>query len=82
MTAPLENADYFVRYMTMPTGIYAFVTPNDDGTYSVYLDPRRDPEHQRQDLYHEVLHIMRGDLYDSRTATEIEHEMQKVPKGN
>ena len=75
----IENADYFIRYMELPPGIYAFVTPNDDGTYSIYLDPRRDSVHQRSDCAHEIQHIKRGDLYDTtRTATDIEHEMQKV----
>lgn len=79
MTIPIENADYFIRYMELPTGIFAFVTPNDDGTYSIYIDPRRDRERQRSDVFHELLHIVRGDLYDTtRTATEIEHEMQTM----
>lgn len=79
MTMPIENADYFIRYMQMPYKIYAFVMPNDDGTYSVYLDPRRDEEHQRSDLAHELLHIVRGDLYDTtKTAKEIEDEMQAM----
>ena len=78
----IEDADYFIRYLELPPGIYAFVTPNDDGTYSIYLDPRRDPEHQRSDCAHEVMHIIRGDLYDTaKTATEIENEMQKMQTG-
>ena len=75
----LENADYFIRYMNMPSRIHAFVMLNEDGTYSVYLDPRRDPVCQKRDFEHEFLHIFRGDLHEtSRTATEIEDEMQKM----
>lgn len=75
----IEGADYFIRYHIMPVGIYAFVMVNDDGTYSIYLDPRRDYRHQRADCAHEIEHIIRGDLYDTtKTATEIEHEMQAM----
>ena len=72
----IEGADYFVRYLQLPVGIYAFVMLNDDGTYSIYLDPRRDCVHQREDFDHEIKHIIRGDLHnDTMTVVEIEDEM-------
>lgn len=61
---PIENADYFIRYMKLPPKIWAFVTPNDDGTYSVYLDPRRSREQQIEDYTHELNHILNDDLYN------------------
>jgi len=75
----IEGADYFIRYKLMPSGIYAFVMVNEDGTYSIYLDPRRSYLLQKSDCAHEIAHILRGDLYDtSKTVTEIEHEMQTM----
>lgn len=72
----IEGADYFVRYLQLPSGIYAFVMLNEDGTYSIYLDPRRDCAHQREDFDHEIEHIIRGDLHDdTKTVEEIEDEM-------
>ena len=63
MCLPIENADYFIRYMELPPKIWAFVTPNDDGTFSVYLDPRRTGEQQLDDYIHELEHIIRDDFY-------------------
>ena len=60
----IENVDYFIYWMKMPPGIYAFVTPNNDTTYSVYLDPRRSFDQLMQDLDHELRHIIRDDFYN------------------
>ncbi|MBO7205751.1 MAG: hypothetical protein J6V08_04970 [Candidatus Methanomethylophilaceae archaeon] len=59
----------------MPPKIYAFATPNDDGSYSIYLDPRRDRIHQFKDLQHELKHIARGDFWSDRSVEELEDEM-------
>lgn len=60
----IEGADYFIRYMELPRGIFAFVTPNDDGTFSVYLDPRRSHDQLIADIEHELRHILRDDFYN------------------
>ena len=60
----IEGADYFIRYMELPRGIFAFVTPNDDCTFSVYLDPRRSHDQQVEDIEHELRHILRDDFYN------------------
>lgn len=64
MTYPIENADYFIRYMVMPPGIYAFITLNPDGTYSMYLDPSRSYDQLLDDWEHELWHIIRDDMYN------------------
>lgn len=60
----IEGVDYFVRYMNLPPKIWAFVTPNNDGTFSVFLDPRRSYSQQKCDLDHEIRHIFRDDFYN------------------
>lgn len=72
MSFPIEEADYFIVLMTMPPKIYAFVRSNGDGTFTVYLDPRRDFDHRLDDWEHELWHIIRDDLYSDRSVTEIE----------
>ena len=73
MTYPIEGADYFIFLRELPPRIYAFVMLNSDGTYSVFLDPRRDFEHQLDDWEHELWHIIRDDMYDStKQIWEIE----------
>ena len=64
MCMPIENCDYFVRYTKLPPKIWAFVTPNDDGTFSIYLDPRRSREQQIEDYLHELKHILDDDFYN------------------
>lgn len=69
---PIEGADYFIYYMTFPKGIYAFITPNDDGTYSMYLDPRYDFWHQIDCWEHEIWHLLRDDLYSDKPILLVE----------
>lgn len=69
----LENCDYFIRYKQLPPGIFAFVTPNDDGTFSIFLDPRRSRDQQLADYEHEVHHIEADDLYNSKPIREVEN---------
>lgn len=64
LSLPIEGADYFVYLMELPPKIYAYVRANSDGTYSMYLDPRRSREQQIEDYIHELMHIVRGDLYN------------------
>ena len=72
MSKLIEGVDFFVRYMNLPQKVWAFVSPNDDGTFSIYLDPRRSIEQQKQDYIHEVMHIYRNDFYNGRPIHEIE----------
>ena len=68
----IEGTDYFIRYRIMLPGIHAFVMPNNDGTFSVYLDPRRDFYHRQKDLQHELDHILNNDFYSELPIQEIE----------
>lgn len=72
MERPVEGIDFFVRYMELPPKIWAFVHPNDDGTFSVFLDPRRSYSQQKCDLEHEIRHIFRDDFYNGRPIYDIE----------
>lgn len=68
----IENIDYFLYWMKMPQGIYAFVATNPDGTYSIFLDYRRSFDQLREDLDHELLHIGRGDFYNGLPIWVVE----------
>ena len=68
----IEGTDYFIYYWKMPPKIYAFITPNDDGTFSIYLDPRRDYFHRLKDLEHELNHIRNDDLYNGLPISAVE----------
>lgn len=72
MRLPIENVDFFVYFMEMPKGVYAFVMPNDDGTFSMFLDPRRTRDQQKEDYIHELIHIMRDDFYNGLPIQVVE----------
>ena len=68
----IENADYYIYFIIMPPKIYSFVRPNSDGTFSVYLDPRRSYLQRKRDLDHELKHICNGDFYNGLPIQQIE----------
>ncbi len=72
MTLPIEGVDYFIYYMKMPPKILACVCENEDGTYTMFLDPRRDFLSQIDDYEHELWHIIRDDMHSSKPIYVIE----------
>lgn len=68
----IENADYYIYLIIMPPKIYSFVRPNSDGTFSIYLDPRRSYLQRKSDLDHELNHIRNGDFYNGLPIQSIE----------
>lgn len=70
----IEGADYFVRYVPFPPGVDGAVTPNDDGTFSIYLSSNVDEAHQKEALDHEIRHIELDHLYSDNPIEIIEAE--------
>ncbi len=70
----LEGADYFVRVIPFPvTSIGGMVTPNDDGTFSIYINSRCTDERKRKAFRHELDHIENNDFYNGKPIEEIEN---------
>jgi len=67
-----EGIDYFIYYREMPPKIYAFIMVNNDSTYSIFLDPRRDYQHRLEDLKHELDHIRNNDFYNGSPIQAVE----------
>lgn len=59
-----------LQYIYMPPGMHGATTKNDDGSYTVFLDPRDSCEMQKRGYLHELEHIDRGDL-DNRQEKNI-----------
>lgn len=79
----LENADYFVRLVPFPPGaIDGCVTPNDDGTFSVYLDSNVSHEQQLKALDHELNHIKLDHFYEEKPPEQMEREADTGIKEN
>lgn len=64
MRLPIEGADYFIVFKTLPPKIWAFIMANNDGTYTMCLDPRRSWDQMMDDWEHELWHIIKDDLYN------------------
>ena len=62
MINPIPNVDYFVYFMPMHGSIGGFVTPNPDGTFTVYLNSRLSRERNVKSLEHEINHIVADDF--------------------
>lgn len=68
----VEGVDYYIYFMNFPPMIFSCVTPNADGTFSIYLDPRRSYLQRKCDLDHELNHILNNDFYNGRPLQQIE----------
>ncbi len=68
----LEGADFFVRFVPLPPQINGLCSPNDDGTYNLYLNAGKDFDHQLDGYDHECRHIENNDFYTDRDIREVE----------
>ena len=57
--------DYFVRVIELPHAVRGVTVPNDDGTFSVYINAAYDTETQRSTLEHELTHLARDHFYNT-----------------
>ena len=51
-----------VIYMNLPRGSHGASTCNEDGSFTVFLDPRDSHDMQKHGFFHEVGHIENGDF--------------------
>ena len=68
----LEGSDFFVYFVNLPPKVKGFIVPNDDSTFSMYLNVRLDFEGMLDAYIHEYLHMIREDHYSDRSIWEIE----------
>ena len=70
----IEGADYFVRVIPFPagSGCDGAVTPNPDGTYSVYLDACTTFERRKLACDHEVSHMEDQDFWNGKDIRMVE----------
>ena len=68
----IEGADYFVYLIPLPGSVGGILTPNNDNTYSMYLNEKHIGEQRLDDYIHEFRHILFDDLYSEESVAEIE----------
>lgn len=57
--------DYYVRVIELPRSVRGVTVPNDDGTFSVYINALYDTLSRRDTLEHELAHLARDHFYKS-----------------
>ena len=73
--------DYYVRFVELPLTVLGATLPNDDGTFSVYINARLSDEARRETLRHELEHMARDHFYQSApiAAQEAEARGEEMP---
>lgn len=71
---PIEGVDYYVRIVDLPIGIGGMVTPNEDGTYSVYINARLSRQQNINSLEHERNHMAHDDFSRDLPVETLETE--------
>ena len=66
--------DYFVRVLELPASVRGVTVPNDDGTFSIYINALYGDETQRRILCHELEHIARDHFYKDEPIARQEAE--------
>ena len=73
LSLPMDDADFFVRLVPFPAGrIHGGIRPNDDGTFSVYIDINATHDVQQDAYWHEYRHMAFDDFYNNKPIEEIE----------
>ena len=63
--------EVFVHYADLGS-VKACCTPNEDGSYSVFINPRLSDAEQKKSLEHELSHIRNDDFNSDLDVDEIE----------
>lgn len=68
----LLDADFFIYYEKFPSKIWGAVSPNCDGTFSIFLNSRATDAQQFIGYIHEVEHIRNDDFYNDNPIEIVE----------
>ena len=72
--------DYNVRIIAFPNrSVPALVTPNDDGSFDIYINGLLTEEQQREALRHEIEHLERDHFYKDEPVAKMEAEANRKP---
>lgn len=67
------DRDLNVNYLDMPTTIKGRTVPNEDGSFTVFINSRLSHTEQGEAFYHETTHIKSGDFdHDHKDVQMIE----------
>lgn len=77
--------DVFVRFVRLPGKLHGACVTNDDGTYTILLDPNDPADVQMEGYRHEIEHIERGDFENIcdkhvQTLEQYAHHVETIPQ--
>ena len=72
--------DHFIRVVPLPPAVRGVTVPNDDGTFSVYINSIYDTASQRSTLEHELEHLARDHFYSQAPVAVQEAEAGRKPQ--
>ena len=75
----MKIPDYYVRVISLPPTIRGVTLPNDDGTFSIYINSRCDEQTRRAALEHELEHMARDHFYKEESVALQEREANGQP---
>ena len=64
--------DFVVREVPFPYSVKSCVTPNNDGSFSIYINSKLSQDQKRKALDHEIDHIENDDFYNNKPIDKIE----------
>lgn len=73
----MTEGEVFVRYISFPYTVKGVTLPNDDGTFSIYINSVLPEPQQREALRHELSHVRDGHFYDCAPVNENELSAQR-----
>lgn len=72
----LYNVDFYVRLVDLPPSVSGAVCPNEDGTFSIYINAKNTLKKQLETLDHEIRHIINDDFYSDLPIEVIESKQK------
>ena len=72
-----EPDNVFIHIMNLPDGTREMVSPNEDGTYSIFLNAKLSNEGQLKAYRHAMQHIARDDFDSYADVQTIEAEVRR-----
>ena len=72
--------DFIVRLISLPPTVKGFVSINEDGFYSIYINDSLSAEEQKETFRHEMGHIECDHFYSGKPIDIIESEADRYAK--
>ena len=70
----MNDWDIYIRFIPLPPKVEGITHPNNDGTFSIYINCNACKEQQKLTINHELMHIKKDHFYDYEPVVYNEKE--------